>query len=78
METSSFICGIIVALVFALLRYIEYKFIKREPVILKKIVQETLMVYLSYVMGLFIYGQVIDPISNLSVSPNVFTTDPDF
>ena len=78
METSSLICGIIVALVFALLRYIECKFIQREPIILKKIVQETLMVYLSYVMGLFIYGQVIDPLNKLSGSPNVFTTDPDF
>lgn len=78
METSTFICGIIVALVFALLRYIEYKFIQREPILLKKIVQETLMVYLSYVMGIFIYGQVIDPMNTLSGSPNVFTTDPDF
>lgn len=78
MENSSFICGIMVSLVFALLRYIEYKFIQKEPILLKKIVQETLMVYLSYVMGLFIYGQVIDPMTKLGGSPNVFTTDPDF
>mgnify|MGYP003630634869 CR=1 FL=1 len=78
METSSFVCGIMVALVFALLRYIEYKFIQKEPILLKKIVQESLMVYLSYIMGHFIYGQVIDPLNKLSGSPNVFTTEPDF
>ena len=78
MENNTFITGILVSFVFALLRYIEGKFIKRDPINLKKMVQEMLMVYLSYILGVFLHGQIVNPMNKLSSSPNVFTTYPDF
>ena len=78
MENNSFITGMLISLVFALLRYIEAKFIKKQPMILKQTVQEILMVYLSYIAGVFLYGQIVDPMNKLKSSPSVFTTDPDF
>jgi hypothetical protein len=60
------------------LRYIEAKFIKKQPMILKQMVQEILMVYLSYIAGVFLHGQIVDPMNKLKSSPSVFTTDPDF
>ena len=78
MEGNTFITGVLISLVFALLRYIESKFIKKQSIVLKQTAQEILMVYLSYILGVFIYGQIVDPMNKLTVSPNVFTTDPDF
>lgn len=78
MDNNTFITGILISLVFALLRYIEAKFIKKQPMILKQMVQEILMVYLSYITGVFLHGQIVDPMNKLKSSPSVFTTDPDF
>lgn len=78
MDNNTFITGVLISLVFALLRYIEAKFIKKQPMILKQTVQEILMVYLSYLLGIFLYGQIVDPMNKLNSSPSVFTTDPDF
>jgi len=78
MESNTFITGILISLVFALLRYIEAKLIKKQPIVLKQTVQEILMVYLSYILGVFLYGQIVDPMNKLTSSPSVFTTDPDF
>jgi len=78
MDNNTFITGILISLVFALLRYIEAKFIKKQPMILKQMVQEILMVYLSYIAGVFLHGQIVDPMNKLKSSPSVFTTDPDF
>jgi hypothetical protein len=78
MENNNLITGILISLVFALLRYIESKFIKKKPIVLKQIFQEVLMIYLSYILGVFLYGQIVDPMNKLASSPSVFTTDPDF
>ena len=78
MDNNTFITGVLISLVFALLRYIEAKFIKKQPMILKQTVQEVLMVYLSYLLGIFLYGQIVDPMNKFNSSPSVFTTDPDF
>ncbi len=78
MESNTFITGILISLVFALLRYIEAKLIKKQSLVLKQTVQEILMVYLSYILGVFLYGQIVDPMNKLASSPSVFTTDPDF
>ena len=78
MDNNTFITGILISLVFALLRYIEAKFIKKQPMILKQTAQEILMVYLGYVLGVFLHGQIVDPMNKLNSSPSVFTTDPDF
>ena len=73
---AMFIQGIIVSCIYLLVRFIEMRFITKESIPLKKLMRDTLVVYISFVSGMFVYSQ-LEPIKNLSV-PTVFTNNPDF
>ena len=53
------------------------RFITKNTVPLKKLVRDTLVVYISYISGIFVYTQ-IEPIKDLASSPVVFTNNPEF
>ena len=72
-----FIQGIIVSCVYLIFRSIEMRFIIKETVPLKKLMRDTLVVYISFVSGIFVYTQ-IEPIKNITSVPVVFTNSPDF
>ena len=73
---NSLIQGIIVSCMYLLFRFIEMRFIIKETVPLKKLMRDTLVVYISFVSGVFVYHQ-LEPIKQLA-APAVFTNNPDF
>ena len=72
-----FIQGIIVSSVYLLIRFIEMRFIVKETIPLKTLMRDTLVVYISFVSGIFVFHQ-LEPIKNIANTPNVFTNSPDF
>lgn len=77
MSSNTLVKGVIVSCIYAIFQYIESHFITKEPIKLKALVQNILIVYISYVAGVFIYDQ-IEPIKISKNAPSVFTADPDF
>ena len=77
MSSDTLVQGVIVSCVYAIIRYIESHFITKEPIKLKTLIQDILIVYISFVCGVFIYNQ-IEPMKVLDRAPSVFTSAPDF
>jgi hypothetical protein len=77
MNNITFIQGFVVSIVYLLFRFFEMRFITKNTVPLKKLVRDTLVVYISYISGIFVYTQ-IEPIKDLASSPVVFTNNPEF
>ncbi len=77
MDNNMFIQGIIVSCVYLLFRFIEMRFIVKETIPLKKLMRDTLVVYISFISGLFVFSQ-LEPIKNIASAPVVFTNSPDF
>lgn len=78
MEQSSFVVAAAVAIIFAISKFVEKKYIlKEEEIAMKNIIRDSLMVYVSTVIGLFIIEQVGDKVSKQA--PTVaFTGKADF
>jgi hypothetical protein len=77
MSNSIFVAGVAVAVVYLVFRFIEMRFILKENKPLKLLARDTLLVYLSVLLGNFIMVQVggIDIVSKV---PQVFTNTPEF
>jgi O-antigen/teichoic acid export membrane protein len=70
--------GFAICIVFLLLKMLEMKFSKsddKKP--LKQIFRESLFVFLSSVLGIYLYSQ-FDESSITSKSPGAFINNPDF
>ena len=76
MNSSIFMLGLIIAIVYLTYKFVEMRFIYKETKPLKDLVRESLVVYICAVGGLFINTQ-INPKSIISI-PKVFTNAPDF
>uniref|UniRef100_A0A6C0IS61 Uncharacterized protein n=1 Tax=viral metagenome TaxID=1070528 RepID=A0A6C0IS61_9ZZZZ len=72
MTQSIFVAGIAIAVVYLLFRFIEMRFILKEKKPIKTMIRDTLMVYLSVVIGNFILSQFANGIVE-STTPEVFT-----
>tara|TARA_Y100001933_G_C18592047_1_gene394307 strand:- start:127 stop:360 length:234 start_codon:yes stop_codon:yes gene_type:complete len=77
MNTSTFLTALIIAIVFLLFKFLEMRFVLKENKPLKKLLKETLIVYLSVLGGDFVLQQ-IHPLQLGSSTPHVFTSPPDF
>ena len=77
MNTSTFLTALIIATVFLLFKFLEMRFVLKENKPLKKLLKETLIVYLSVLGGDFVLQQ-IHPLQLGSSTPDVFTSPPDF
>ena len=78
MEQSSFVVAAAVAIIFAISKFIEKKYIlKEEEIAMKNIIRDSLMVYVSTVVGLFIIEQVGDKV-NKQAPTVAFTGKADF
>lgn len=77
MQYSVFIIGVVIAVIFLLFKFIEMKYILKEKKPLKTLFRDTVIVYISVVVGYYILNQISsDIVSN--VSPEVFTGNPGF
>jgi len=77
MYSSIFFTGVAIAAVYLIFRFIEMRFILKENKPLKVLARDTLLVYLSVVLGHFILQQF----GNMDITvkvPEVFTNEPDF
>lgn len=77
MSSSIFFTGVAIAAVYLIFRFIEMRFILKENKPLKVLARDTLLVYLSVVLGHFILQQF----GNIDIAikvPEVFTNEPDF
>ena len=75
-----FIVGLSAALTFFILKFIEMRFILKETTGIKYMVRDTIMVYISMIIGQFIIVQ-IEPFKNKIMkteSTQVFTGEADF
>jgi len=74
---SIFVSGVAVAVVYLIFRFIEMRFILKENKPLKILARDTLLVYLSVILGNFVMVQV-GGIDIASKVPQVFTNNPEF
>jgi hypothetical protein len=77
MNNDTFIKGFVVCIVYLIFRFFEMRFILKETIPLKKMIRYTLLVYVSFIAGNFVYIQ-IEPIKDLGSVPVVFTNNPEF
>ena len=76
-----FITAILISLLYFLLKVIENKILNKEDLKLKIVFKDSLLVFLSVVIGLNLIDQIIPLIyegSELVTNPPVFTDNPGF
>ena len=67
----------VIAVVFAISKFVEIRFVQKEDVALKNIIRDTVLVFMSCVIGLFILEQVSETVGMKSRT-SVFVGNPDF
>ena len=71
------IAGLAISVCYLLFKFIEMRFVLKENKPLKILVRDTVLVYLSVILGSFVISQIGE--SNItSKLPEVFTNDPGF
>ena len=77
MNKNIFIEGLIICLIYLLFRFLEMRFILKKNTPLKVLLRDTLVVYISFIAGSFVYKQLA-PLGSLKNIPEVFTNKADF
>ena len=78
MEENNFLIASAIAVVFAITKFIEKRFIlKDKDLVLKDLVRDFIMVYVSSVIGIFVIQQVKETVAETG-SLSAFTGKPDF
>jgi len=78
MKDSIFIIGIAISSIYLIGKFIEMRFILKENKPLKVLFRDTLLVYVSVIVGSFILDQISDGTMTGGGSPQVFTNEPSF
>lgn len=79
MDNIFLIAGII-SVIFFIAKFLEMRYVDQEPKPLKFLIRDSLLVYISVVLGSFILTQ-LKPVINeteIPVSPLAFTDNPPF
>lgn len=76
MQNSIFLIGLAVSIAYLLFKFIEMRFVLKENKPLKLLARDTLLVYLSVLLGNFIIAQMGG--LDISKAPEVFTNSPGF
>jgi len=79
MDNIFLVAGVI-SVIFLIAKFLEMRFIDKEPKPLKYLVRDTLLVYTSVVIGKFIVDQ-LNPIIHENTTPTIplaFTDNPPF
>jgi len=81
-KMNTFVVAGIVSFVFFIVKFIEMRFVDRESKPLKFLIRDSLLVYFSVVVGLFIVEQLRPVIQDggdgAVTNPAVFTDNPGF
>ena len=78
MANSIFYISFAVSFCFIVFKFIEMKFIVKENVPVKLLARDTLLVYLSVLLGNFVYSQIGGMDNLVGKVPEVFTNSPEF
>ncbi len=78
MKSSIFVIGIAISSIYLIGKFIEMRFILKENKPLKVLFRDTLLVYVSVILGSFILEQISDGTMSGGSTPQVFTNDPAF
>tara|TARA_B110000008_G_C16971074_1_gene563901 strand:+ start:3185 stop:3421 length:237 start_codon:yes stop_codon:yes gene_type:complete len=78
MKNSIFIIGIAISSIYLIGKFIEMRFILKENKPLKVLFRDTLLVYVSVIVGSFVIDQIADGSMTGGGTPQVFTNDPAF
>ena len=76
-----FALGAVISIIFFLCKFIEMRFILRDVKPLKLLIRETLHVYVSVIIGLFISNQfnlMKNTVNTMTGGVNVFVDNPGF
>ena len=77
MGNSIFYISFVVSFCFLVFKFVEMKFIVKENVPVKLLARDTLLVYLSVLLGNFVYSQIGSE-NLIGKVPEVFTNSPEF
>tara|TARA_A200000113_G_scaffold221304_3_gene232948 strand:- start:2112 stop:2345 length:234 start_codon:yes stop_codon:yes gene_type:complete len=77
MEQGNLVTASVIAVVFAISKFIEVRFIQKEELAMKNLIRDTIMVYVSSVIGLFVLEQVSETVGAKG-GTSVFVGNPDF
>jgi len=75
-----FLIAALVSIIFFIAKFLEMRYVDNEPKPLKLLIRDTLVVYISVVLGYYIVGQLEPVIHETSVptAPIAFTDNPPF
>jgi len=78
--TNTFLIAGIVAGIFFIMKFIEMRVVDKESKPLKLLIRDSLVVYISVVMGDFVVDQLQPFIvgENITHAPSVFINNPEF
>ena len=76
MSHSYFISGLAVSFIYIIIKFIEMKFVTKKNIPLKLLFRDSLIIYLSSVLGLFVLDQFSNKI--IKTATQVFTDKPSF
>ena len=77
MENNNIIVPLAISIVYLLAKFFEMKFVLKEVKPMKDIFRDTLIVYISSVLGMYGMDQLDSSIAS-SKNASVFTGNPDF
>lgn len=74
-----FVTAFIISVIFFIAKFVEMRFIERENKPLKFLIRDSLIVYVSVIIGDFVLKQITPVIQGgTGENPQVFTDNPDF
>jgi hypothetical protein len=75
---NTFTYSLIISLIYIIIKFIETKtLLKNNDKTIKHLVKDTIIVYLSSVLGLYVVQQ-LNPGTIATIEPGAFTTKPEF
>lgn len=74
----SFVNATVIAILYFLFRFFEMRVILKENKPLKTLLRDSLLVYVSVVVGFFLINEITPIASGITSEPTVFVNEPDF
>jgi hypothetical protein len=68
----------IISFIYLLLKFVEMRITKNEAKPMKELIRDTIIVYLSAIIGLYIIGEFMPTTTVVKTVTNVFTDVPGF
>lgn len=68
----------IISFIYLLIKFVEMRMVKKETKEIKELIRDTIIVYLSAVVGLYIINEFMPNNSVIKTFTNVFLDKPDF